>query len=255
MRVGEHAAIAIDCRELTKPALSALAQVLLSILRHNPSHEYVLLSDLPLKPEFVPPGSSNLYHGRRNRGGVDVIRYHYWMKRVLQRMRTPFFYEIDHYALFRVKHTKTITTIHDLYVLEKLEKYALHHRLAYRLFIRATIRNSDAITVDSSFTAARLRHFFGNRVRASVLPMGIDDPSGVPVQPQRLSQKYILSLGRLSTWKGSVRLAELYARHLAGNGFSLVFAGRCDPREASVKSRIEDLARECEAVSYTHLPK
>jgi len=245
MRVG------VDCRELTKAKPSALAKVLLSIMRANPEHEFVLFSDVPLRSEYFPEGSVNIVHGRKNNGQFDVIRYQYWLAKAADQAGLDLFYEVDHYALFAARRTRWVTTIHDVYVLEGLERYPLHHTLAYRMFTRATLRNSDLVTTDTEFTKSRVEHFFGRSPKVRLLPIGVDGPHDPGTASLDLvSGPYLLALGRLSKWKGSVRLAELFVKHLAGTDLKLVFAGRCDPREADTQAAIERYARDCDEIVW-----
>ena len=243
---------AVDCREMTKPKFSALAQILVSLLRDNSEFTYLLLSDIPLPAELVPEGATNVVWGRSAPSGLQVVRYQYWMKRTVDAHSVQYFYEVDHYALFRLKAATRITTIHDLYVLEGIEHYPVRHRLPYKLFTRATLRNSDIIHVDTKFTESRLRKMFGARVpKVVVVPVGIDPPltKAEPVTSLE-GKRFLLALGRLSYWKGTAALAAMFQEHLSSSGLNLVFAGRCDEREFEAKAAVEALVEGCPDVVW-----
>jgi len=233
--------IAVDCRELTKPHLSALALILLSLIpRLSHTTEVVLLSDvrLPAYPEL--DGLKNLSWGRRCPGGLSVVRYQRWMARIVDAHSIDALYEVDHYALFRTNATR-ITSIHDLYVLDGPERYPVVRRLAYRIATARTLRNSDSVLAVSAFTRSRLEAHFGVHPNVRMVRIGVDQAADAPTdRPKGVPDGFILSLGRLSAWKGTLRLLDFYLRNADALGHrTLVLAGRCDPREAAVQEAVE----------------
>lgn len=243
--------IALDCRELTKPKLSALAQIVISLVRHNPQYSYLLLSDTPLPKEYVPAGSQNLHQGKPVPGGLALVRYQYWMKRTVDAHAVRMFYEVDHYALFKMKRAPNVTTIHDVNVLDRVSPYSWAYRMAYRLFLRATLRNADLVIVDSEFTRGRVQAYFGTARPVEVLPVGIDKPHSNVDRPKSVGDgPFVLALGRLSHWKGSARLATLFEKRLSGRGMQLIFAGRCDEREVATRLVVEGVSNRCSDVLW-----
>lgn len=244
--------IAIDGRELTKPKPSALALVLMNAMKASPENEYIVLSDVAVPKDRMPEGCENIEFGRRVPGGLLIVPYQYWMRRTVESLNPDFFYEVDHYLLFRFRTTPTITTIHDIYVLEGLEHFTYRRRLAYKAFIEATLRNSTAVTVVSEFTRSRVLATFQTERSLPVVPIGVESPmpEAQTVRPEQVRGPFLLSLGRVSAWKGSVRLAAIFERYMSGRGYTLVFAGRCDRRDAQEGSDLRAYVERCDDIVW-----
>lgn len=216
----------------------------------NPHHEYTLLSDVTVPQALVPSGAHNVVLGRRVSGGLGIVPYHAWMKRVAEGLGGDLFYEVDHYLPFPLRGIATATTIHDLYVLEGIEHYPLSHRVPYKMLVGASLRNADVVSAVSNFTVSRIRKFFGNGARVVHLPIGVEAARVVPddVKTPRFAQPFVLVLGRISYWKSSLEIARFYEEYLAKAGLDLVYVGRCDARERRVLEEIQHVAERCSGI-------
>ncbi len=236
--------IGLDCRELTKKKGTALGSIVRSLMGEFDPESLWLLSDVPLAPDLVPEGAHVCSMGKSNPGGFGVVPYHLWLSRTVRRLGLDVFYEVDHYCLFRSPGVTRVTTIHDTYVLEGFEPIPLVHRLAYRVFIMATLRNSDVVSTVSHFTARRVREIFGTRRELPVWPVGIDEPGTVGEGYEPLIPgQFMLSLGRINHWKGTLRIAQIFESELLESPYKMVFAGRCDPDSAAVGAELTEICR------------
>ena len=82
-----------------------------------------------------------------------------------------------------------------------------------------------------------LKHF----ANVMVLPIGLADPINRPQKKIHLPNKFFLSFGRLSNYKGMDVLIEAYAQSNASNHMDLVICGE-GPSSSLIKQKIEQYA-------------
>ena len=235
--------VAIDCRELTREKLRSIGIILERMMADSPYEDLVLFSDVPLKRKYLCRQFENVVYGKVNGGGMDVVKYQYWMKKQCETLRISAFYQVNHYSLFKMKGTRIVTTIHDLFPLEGIDSYSKAYQLLFRIFIRRTLRNSDVVTTVSRFTYDNIQKKFGKYDNVVVVPNGIDRPA-TPAADEKpyIDGKYLLMLGRVCKWKGVSRLLDIYISELSDSGLKLVIAG--EATEQTVKEHVLKCCRE-----------
>lgn len=231
--------IAIDARELTRKKLRSLGLILLSIMEYLKEYHLLLLSDIAVGQELIPANGENISRGTVCNGGVDVISYQCWIGKVLKEKDVRILYQINHFALIPIKGVKQITVIHDLYVLEGIEKHKLRIRLPYRLFLMLTLVNSSRIFTVSEFSKSRVEKFFWKSKKLVVNYNGIERPFVSAGETQKLVDgPFLLMIGRVNYWKGTLRAIELYNKYLSQSGYKLIIAGQTDGPDIEEKIKI-----------------
>lgn len=234
--------IGLDCRELTRENVRSVGLILAGFVRYLSQRGYdlVLFSDVDLKEEYIPAGAKTVSRGLACGKGFDVVRYQLWVKNNAVRIGISHFYQVNHYALFKIRGCRISTTIHDLYPLAGIEHFSAPYTAYYKMFIRRTLKNSDAITTPSEATLADLENRFGSIASSEVIYWGVDNiPSrGLRAPTQQIDGPFLLFLGRIGYWKGTLRLLEIYDSYLSDSGYKLVVAG--EAFDAETVAKLED---------------
>lgn len=148
-------------------------------------------------------------------------------------------------------NTKIFTTIHDLFPLHPLSKRPIHRRFIFKILVRETLKNVDGVFVPSSFTQSLLEVFFPKEIsktRVKVIYNGISKTIREPnVTEIELPKDYLFFLGRLSYWKGTDILLDLYEK-IKYTDFPLVIAGKINDK--SLEKRIYNLSKNNPYVIY-----
>lgn len=236
--------MAIDCRELTREKLISLGLILETILERSPIDDLVLLSDLPLDRKYIIKNYKNYYQGKRNNGGMDSLKYHYWMKRFLEKHPVDVLYQVNQYSPLKIKGVKIISQIPDIYTLSGIQKFSKRYTLEYAFFIWRTIANSALITTVSNFTKNELEKRFSNVREISVNYNGIFAPEDYVSDDKPIIEgKYFLMLGRMNFWKGTVRVLEIFYKYFADTEYKLVLAGIAE--DAEVEKAVKEYCAKC----------
>lgn len=218
--------MAFDCRELTRDKLISLGLILEVILEKSPYDDLILLSDIPLDQKYLVRSFRNFYHGRKNNGGLDSIRYHLWMKRFLEKNPVDVLYQVNQYSPLKIKGVKIISQIPDIYTLSGIQKYSKKYIMEYKFFIRRTIRNSALIETVSNFSKREIMKQFPNAKNISVNYNGIFAPEDYSFASDPIVDgKYFLMMGRMNYWKGTVHVLEMFSKYFTNTEYKLVLAG------------------------------
>jgi glycosyltransferase involved in cell wall biosynthesis len=124
-----------------------------------------------------------------------------------------------------------------------------HHKILAPLG-RFIIRNSDAITVNSTYMKQQLEAFMPDqREKIRVIPMGIDPDKYRLGNFSDLKKKYktrniILSVGRLIDWKGIVFLIDAMPRVMKEHPDSILLIAGSGPEKESLVHRVHELGLE-----------
>lgn len=147
--------------------------------------------------------------------------------------------------------TKVFTTIHDLFPLHPLSKRPIHRKFVFKMLLKQTLKNVDGVFVPSAFTQSLLEVYFPREIgktRLKVIYNGISMTNKEPnVAEIELPKDYLFFLGRLSYWKGTDILLDLYEK-IKYTDFPLVIAGKID--DGSLKKRIYNLSKNNPNVIY-----
>lgn len=245
--------IGIDARELARLHLESLGRIVLRQLPYIEADEVVLYSDDPVSPKVISLAShvSNIVRGRTNTGGIDALRYLRWVSAQARSSGVDVLYQINHFSPFRIPGVKQITVIHDLYPLERVEPVSGITRFEYRSLLRRSLEVSDAVVAVSEVTRETIIKHFGAKYsnKLYVNPNGIEKPSvaSCPAFDSRLSDGFLLVLGRVCFWKGYDRILSLYPRIKELTGLKLVFAGRADS-EVAQHRLLSAMERDCDII-------
>lgn len=243
--------VAIDARELTKNNLGSLGMALLSVIGYLRDYELLLLSDIEVPLHYMPDNARNIARGAAYTGGFDLVKYEWWMSRILKKENVGILYQINHFSVIRMKNVKQITVIHDLYPLEGIEARPLKIRIAYRIFLALSLINSYKIFTVSNFTKERVQAKFWSSPKISVNYNGV---SGAEELDESFSLQidcpYIFLLGRVSYWKGTMRVVSLFDRYFSQSGYKLVLAGQADREEDALE--LEEYARRNSGIIWMH---
>ena len=228
--------VAIDAKELTKKNVGSLGMILLELMPRLREYELLLLSDTEIPYEFIPEGARTIIRGVQYSGGADLLKYQLWMKKQCEENKVEWFYQINHFALLKIKGTKQIAVIHDLYLLENFEKSSPKLKFIYWFSIFLTLINADVIFTVSEFTKSRLAHFFWKSKKVQVNYNGI-----APLQKSKsenvVNGKFFLMLGRVSYWKGTFQVVEFFSKYFANSEYKLIIAGQAQNEEDAQKMR------------------
>jgi glycosyltransferase involved in cell wall biosynthesis len=228
--------VAIDAKELAKKNIGSLGMILLELMPRMETCELLLLSDIEVPTEYIPEGARVVIRGVKYSGGADLFKYQLWMKKQCEENAVDWFYQINHFTLFKIRGTKQIAVIHDLYPLENLEKTSIKLKVTYWISIFLTLVNADVIFTVSEFTKSRLAHFFWKSKKVQVNYNGI-----APLQKSKseniVDGKFFLMLGRVSYWKGTFQVAEIFSKHFANSEYKLIIAGQAQNEEDAQKMR------------------
>lgn len=228
--------VAIDAKELAKKNIGSLGMILLELMPRMKTCELLLLSDIDIPTEYVPEGARVVIRGVKYSGGADLFKYQLWMKKQCEENAVDWFYQINHFTLFKIRGTKQIAVIHDLYLLENFEKASIKLKVTYWISIFLTLINADVIFTVSEFTKSRLSHFFWKSKKVQVNYNGI-----APLQKSKseniVDGKFFLMLGRVSYWKGTFQVTEIFSKYFANSEYKLIIAGQAQNEEDAQKMR------------------
>lgn len=239
--------VGIDAKELTKPKLESLGHILTSLLMDFSEYRIILFSDISVPDKYMPQKAKNIVRGTKYKQGVDLVKYQLWMSRQAKLNKVDVIFQVNHFSLFPIKGVKQITVVHDLYPLEGVEHHSLSIKLKYWLCLFLTMLNSSVVFTVSDFSKGRLEHFLGKNGKIKVNYNGIDQPMTETVQCP-INSNYILMLGRVCYWKGTVRVAELYQKYLSDDGYKLVIAGKADNEKSA--EQLRGICNQCSNVIW-----
>lgn len=229
--------VAVDAKELAKKNIGSLGMILLELIpRLLPKFAVLLLSDIDIPACYVPDGAQIAIRNVPYGGGADLLKYQYWMKKICEKNHVDWFYQINHFSLFKMKKVKQIVVVHDLYPLEEIEHKTLSSKMTYWMSLFFTMINADVIFTVSEFTKGRLSHFFWKSKKVQVNYNGI-----APLQKSKsenvVDGKFFLMLGRVSYWKGTFQVAEIFSKYFANSEYKLIIAGQAQNEEDAQKMR------------------
>lgn len=161
-------------------------------------------------------GDSHVVVKSPNNRGARIVWDRIQLAQRLKAKRIPFYHGI-HYTVPRGYSGRTITTIHDLTMIEHPE---WHEQIKVRYFgeaIKRSIELADAIIVPSNFTRTRLEGLFGELDKITVIPHGVDhkefsyigDQNEIPLDDTR-NLKYILHIGTIEPRKNIENLIKAF---------------------------------------------
>lgn len=234
MKTNQKIVIAIDAKEIAKPKIGSLGFILLELIPRLKEYELLLLSDVAIPKYFIPSNAKAVIRNISYTGGSDLVKYQYWIKRQCAKNNVSYYFQINHFVLFKMKGVKQIAVVHDLYSLEKFEKKTIWTKATYWISIFLTIINSETIFTVSEFSKKRLEHFFWKSKKVKVNYNGItvaqtSDKSNV------VDGKFMLMLGRVSYWKGTLRIAKFFEEYFKDSEYKLIIAGQAHTEEDSIE--------------------
>lgn len=240
--------MAIDCRELTRDKLVSLGLLLEEILELSPMDDLILLSDVPLNPKYLKRNYTNISWGKKNNGGLDSLKYHWWMKKTLESIHVDVLYQVNQYSPLKIRGTKIITQIPDLYTLSGTEASTLSYRIKQWIYLALTLRNSSLIQTISCFSKKQITERFKAK-NIEINYCGIFRPNAmVTDEPPIISGKYFLVLGRMNHWKGTLRLLELFVKYFSDTEYKIVFAGI--PENESIADAVEEHTKKYDNIIH-----
>ncbi len=242
--------IAIDARELARKHLRSHGLILQSLLLYLVEYRIILFSDVPILREHIPENAINISRNKQCNGGFDLFKYQLWIKHEIISRNIRILYQINHFALLPIKDVRQIVVVHDLYCLENIEKYSWKNKAIYWISLCATMINAHTIFTVSDFTRKRLEHFFWKCPKIKVNYNGLErchiDISSIK---SFINEPYILVLGRVCYWKGTLNFVRLYNDYLKDCGYKLIVAGQAENEK--VKAKLSQYVRQNPDIIYT----
>lgn len=225
--------VAIDAKELADEHLKSLGYILLEVIPSLKEYELVLLSDVDIPNKYIPHNATVVTRGEKYKGGFDLFKYQLWMKHQMIRYHADCYYQINHFSVVPTKGIKQIVVVHDLYPLEKIERYSFIQRLTYRISMIGTMINANKIFTVSNFTKRRLEHYFWKSDKIEVNYDGVDDPPHIDNLEKYscVEDPFCLMLGRVNHFKGTMRVVTLFDKYLSDCGYKLVIAGQAQSED------------------------
>lgn len=233
--------------ENTIPILSKYYKVVLILPKKiDENHLQQLgISDFVLNPKLDDDNFSILNF---------LLKYLPKTEQIIKQYNPDFFWNpMSYYPFQRMnKKTKIVTTIHDLFPLHPISRRSFLRRMIFKRFIGATLKNVDGVTVPSAFTLGLLELFFPNEIkktRVKIIYNGISPPTqnSSGVEYYQSQDKYMLFIGRLSYWKGTDILLDLYDT-FNYEGYKLVLAGVIDDK--SIETRLKEILKNNPNIIY-----
>lgn len=219
--------LAIDAKELAKEHIGSLGFVLLELFKYLDKYDLVLLSDINLPEKYIPNNAVVVARNQAYLHGKDLVKYGSWIRKKCIEQRVDCYFQINHFSLFKMKDIKQIVVIHDLYPLEGIEKYRLSKKVFYAVALAITLVNADSIFTVSNFTKRRLEHFFWRSQKVKVDYNGVTFPH-TESDFKIIDGKFLLLLGRVSYWKGTISTAKFFDRYFKNSKYKLVIAGQAE---------------------------
>lgn len=223
--MGKKKVIAIDVKEIAKPKIESLGLILLEMIPKLNDYNLLLLSDVAIPKKFVPSNAKVVVRNVPYSGGSDLIKYQYWMKKQCEQNKAEWYFQINHFSLFKIKGAKQIVVVHDLYPLEQLEKTSLKLKITYWVSLFSSMLNADTIFTVSEFSKRRLEHFFWKSRKVQVNYNGIA-AARISKNVNVVDGQFMLMLGRVSYWKGTIRVAKLFKKYFKNSDYKLIIAGQ-----------------------------
>lgn len=243
MNVKNKKVIAIDAKEIAKKKIESLGLILLELIPRLVEYDLLLMSDVEIPSQFVPSNAKTVIRGIPYTGGRDLFKYQYWVKKQCERYKVDWFIQINHFSLFRISSVKQIVIVHDLYPLEGLEKKSVISKALYWTSLFLTMINADTIFTVSEFSKKRLEHFFWESRKVQVNYNGIASIQNNIEKSGIVDGKFFLMLGRVSYWKGTIRVAEFFEEYFKDSEYKLIIAGQAkDENDSRAMREICDRA-------------
>ena len=239
--------VAIDAKELTKKNVGSLGMILLELMPRMREYELLLFSDIDIPNRLIPERARTIVRGVPYSGGTDLFKYQLWIKKQCEKNKVAWLYQINHFTLFKIRGTKQIAVIHDLYLLENFEKSSPKLKVTYWTSIFLTLINADVIFTVSEFTKNRLSHFFWKSKKVRVNYNGIA-PLQKSASEKIVDGKYFLMLGRVSYWKGTFQVAEFFLKYFANSKYKLIIAGQAQNEEDAQK--MKSISNHCHNIIW-----
>ncbi|AIY85854.1 MULTISPECIES: glycosyltransferase family 1 protein [unclassified Thermotoga] len=240
--------IFIDGTSLCFPVLKSIANILENTLPLlSKTYKIVLILPKEIDKSYIQQlGISDVvFNSGLNSDNFSIVdfifRYLPGTRQIIRKYNPDFFWNpLSYYPFQRINSkTKFITMIHDLFTLHPVSKRSFLKKIIFKKLIGDTLKNVDGVIVPSAFTLASLELFFPKEIkktRVKVIYNGISLPSHSSsyAEYQKPQDDYILFIGRLSYWKGTDILLDLYDRYNY-NRYKLVLAGVIDDRAIEIK--------------------
>ena len=229
--------VAIDAKELADEHLKSLGYSLLEVIPNLNAYDLILLSDIEIPDKYVPRNARVIIRGKKYTGGADLLKYQLWMKHQMIKLHVDCYYQINHFSLIHTKDIKQIVVVHDLYPLEKIEKYSFIQRLTYFVSMIGTMINANRIFTVSNFTKNRLEHYLWKSDKIEVNYDGVDAPPHIDSLDSFscVEGPFCLMLGRVNHYKGTMRVVTLFDKYLSDCGYKLVIAGQAETEDVISK--------------------
>lgn len=225
--------IGIDARELTRNNLGSLGFILLEVMKYLGEYDLFLYSDINVPSEYVPENAKVISRGKEYTGGLDLYRFQYWMKKKMKVDKIDVYFQINHFSVVHTRGIKQIVVVHDLYLLDGIEKHSVKQKAIYWISLLGTMLNADTIFTVSDFSKKRLEHHYWKSPKIEVNYNGIDEP----LEIENLNSfacvdgPFCLMLGRVNYYKRTMRIVELFDKYLLNSGYKLVIAGQAKSQD------------------------
>lgn len=228
----------INGRELTRPVLHSMQQILLeTIPRLAQKYEVTVLSDIPLDRTLLKRlnlnPEQNLYQGKPAVKNWSHLRYQAWMRKQVKRNTPDFYLEINHNLLFDPRPAKALVMIHDFYTFRRVEKLGVVMKLKRWINSLRTLRYTDVVMTPSLQAKEEINEFFTfPEEKIFVNPPGIDHgrecpqqkPAGLPDGP------FLFFVGRICYWKGIDLLIQAMEEEAFPKDVNVILAGNLEAR-------------------------
>ena len=228
----------INARELTRPVLHSMQQILLeTIPRLAQNYEVTALSDVPLERTLLKrlnlSPEQNPAHGRPAVKNWSHLRYQVWLRKQVKRSAPDYYLEINHNLLFDPHPAKALVMIHDFYTFRRVEKLGAVMKLKRWINSKRTLRYADAVMTPSLQAKEEINEFFTfPEEKIFVNPPGIDHsrecpqqkPAGLPDGP------FLFFVGRICYWKGIDLLIQAMDAEGFPTGINVILAGNLEAR-------------------------
>lgn len=230
----EKLKIAIDCRELSYKKMNSLGLILVDLLDELSKIDMDIYIYTVQNVVYADMKSWKIKkiinYDKLTDNSISLFRYQYWMNKQNRLNNINVFFQINQYCLFKNKQTYIIDTIHDVYIFSGIERQSILNKLKYFLLLKISISNSDQVFTPSYFSKIQIEKVFNtNENKIKVNYNGVSSPINNVDCNSIINEKYLLYIGRLCPWKGTLELIKIFNKEYSEqSNIKLVLAGRLD---------------------------
>ena len=188
-------------------------------------------------------------YGQHIAKSVGVYAYFRFVQKKIYEIQPDVFWEGNNLMPLRIKNPfgKVVVTVHDIFPVSFPEGYSKLYQCYFRLYLRKTIRNVDAILYDSEDTKKNLSRYDkkATKIKNVIAGAVVDDlPQIAPTD-----ENYFLFIGNIEKRKGIDTLLRAYCLYRERGGQKDLYLGG-KIREPEIGELLKECQHKTEGIHY-----